>query len=289
MKQQNQNKIIERMIKDRKFRVAVTRESHYWFFHFYFRHYVTFRTAEFHKRMFQITEDENINLAAIVAFRGSGKSSIFTLSYALWSILGKQEKKFVVILSQTQRQAKQYLMNIKTELERKGLLSRDLGPFREESDEWGGFSLVIPKYKARITAASSEQSIRGIRHLQNRPEVIICDDIEDLQSTKTKEGRDRTYNWFKGDIIPAGTTHTKIIVIGNLLHEDSLLKRIQQEIKEEKLNGIYEEFPLVNREGKISWPDKFPDHNAISTERKRVGDDVAWMREYLLTIIPNRG
>jgi len=67
--------------------------------------------------MFRITENEDIVTAVIVAFRGSSKSTVFTLSYSLWSILGKQNKKFVVITSQTQRQARQQLINIKKELE----------------------------------------------------------------------------------------------------------------------------------------------------------------------------
>ena len=195
------------MIKDRKFRIALTKKSHYWFFHFYFRHYVIFRTADFHREMFRITENENVATAVIVAFRGSAKSTIFTLSYSLWSILGSQNKKLVVILSQTQRQARQHLINLKRELEKNIRLSRDLGPFREESDEWGGFSLVISNYGARISAASVEQSIRGIRHLQTRPDLIIADDVEDLQSVRTQEGRDKTYD-FSGTFTSQAFNHT---------------------------------------------------------------------------------
>lgn len=280
-------KIIEKMIKDRKFRIALSKKSHYWFFHFYFGQYVTYETADFQREMFRTTEDNKINMAVIVAFRGSAKSTIFTLSYTLWSILGKQNKKFVVILSQTQKQAKQHLMNIRTELEKNKILSRDLGPFKEESDEWGGYSLVIPNYGARISAASNEQSIRGIKHLQFRPDVIIADDVEDLNSVKTQESRDKTYNWFKGDVIPAGAANTKIIVIGNLLHEDSLLRRLQKEVKDGVLNGIYKEYPLLDETGKPLWPDKFPNEDEINKEKMKVGNEIAWQREYLLTIVPD--
>lgn len=280
-------KIIEKMIRDRDFRIALCRKSHYWFFHFYFGHYVTHKTADFQREMFKITEDEENKMAVIVAFRGSAKSTIFTLSYVLWSIMGKHGKKFVIILSQTQKQAKQHLMNIRTELEKNIILSRDLGPFREESDEWGGYSLVISKYVARISAASTEQSIRGIKHLQFRPDVIIADDVEDLNSVKNQESRDKTYNWFKGDVIPSGDINTKIIVIGNLLHEDSLLKRLQGEIKDGVLNGIYQEFPLLDESGKPLWIDKFPNEDEIGKEKMKVGNEIAWQREYMLTIIPD--
>lgn len=280
----NPDETIQKMIDDQDFRLEVVTKSHFWFMHFYFSHYIVFPTAEFHKEIFGLTESKD-PVVVIVAFRGSGKSTICTLSYAIWSILGKQKKKFVVILSQTQRQARQHLMNLKKELESNSLLLRDLGPFQEEKDEWGGFSLVIPKYGAKIMAASTEQSIRGLRHGQHRPDLIIADDIEDLQSVKTREGRDKTYNWLVGDIIPAGDQNTKLVVIGNLLHEDSVIMRLKEGIDNGKINGVFKAYPLIDSEEKIMWPGKYSDQVAIENEKKRIGSEIAWQREYLLRIV----
>ena len=273
-------------MKNRNFRINLAKASHYWFFHFYFPHYVTFQTAEFHRQIFELTEKEDIGISVITAFRGSGKSTLCTLSYPLWAILGRQGKKFIVILSQTQRQARQYLMNIKRELEQNHLLSSDLGPFKEEPDEWGGFALVIPKYDARIMAASSEQGIRGTRYLQYRPDVIIADDIEDLQSVRTQDSRDKAYDWFKGDIIPSGSPNVKVIIIGNLLHEDGLLRRLQEEIDAEKLKGVYREYPLMDNKGVVAWPGRFPTQETIEEERQKIANDISWQREFMLKIIP---
>jgi hypothetical protein len=118
------------------------------------------------------------------------------------------------------------LANIKRELETNELLKADIGPFEEISDEWGSNSIVIPKYGARITVASTEQSIRGLRHGEYRPDLVICDDVEDLNSVKTKEGRDKTFNWLVGEVLPIGDQDTKMVLVGNLLHEDSLLMRL---------------------------------------------------------------
>jgi phage terminase large subunit-like protein len=129
------DEIIEGLVKDQQVRRNVVKESHMTFFHLYFNEYVQYETAEFQREMFKITENDDLKLAIIVAFRGSGKSTIMTMSYPIWSILGKQQKKCVVILSQTQQQAKIHLTNIKRELESNELLRRDLGPFEEQSDE----------------------------------------------------------------------------------------------------------------------------------------------------------
>lgn len=230
----HRDEIIETLVKDQQVRKNVVKESHMTFFHLYFNEYVKYETADFQKEMFEITENEDLKLAIIVAFRGSGKSTIMTMSYPIWSILGTQQKKCVVILSQTQQQAKTHLTNIKRELESNDLLRSDLGPFKEQSDEWGSTGLFFPKFGAKISTASSEQSIRGIRNGAYRPDLIICDDVEDLTSTKTKEGRDRTYDWFTGEIAPLGDRNTKIIMVGNLLHEDSLLMRLKENIEKQK-------------------------------------------------------
>ena len=55
--------------------------------------------APFHNEMFKLAEDQNIKVLVVMAFRGSAKSTILNLAYILWSILGVQQKKFVVIIS----------------------------------------------------------------------------------------------------------------------------------------------------------------------------------------------
>jgi len=281
----SQEEIIQKMISDRNFRLELVTGSHYWFSHCYFAHYITYPTAEFQKEMFSLTEDENSGIVVTVAFRGSGKSTIFTMSYPIWAILGKQQKKFVIILSQTQRQARQHLMNLKQELERNKLLLQDLGPFEEEADEWGGYSLVLPKYGAKIMAASTEQSVRGLRHREHRPDLIIADDIEDLQSVKTRDGRNKVYNWLLGDVIPAGGPNTKIAVIGNLLHEDSVVMRLKSGIEIGELAGTFKAYPIVSNAGDILWPGKYPSLEAVGAEKKKIGNEIAWQREYLLRIV----
>ena len=116
--------------------------------------------------------------------------------------------------------------------------------------------------------------------------MIILDDVEDLSSVKTKEGRDKTFNWFLGEVIPAGDQDTKIIVIGNLLHEDSLLMRLRGSIENKKWDAVYEAFPLVNYEGKILWPGKFKNMDDVEKLKLAVPSENAWQREYMLRILP---
>lgn len=286
VKAKSQDQIIRQLLNDRKVRIEVTKNSHYLFFHVYLSSYAEYKTADFQREMFKITEDGSNKGAVIVAFRGSSKSTIMTLSYPLWAITGKQQKKHVVIFSRTQQQVKLIMSNLRKELEDNELLKKEVGPFEEQSGEWSASSLVIKKFDARITVASTDQSIRGMRHGPHRPDLIILDDVEDSNSVKTKEGRDKMFNWFTSEVVPAGDKNTRVIVIGNLLHEDSLLMRLKESIKKGKWNGIYRSFPLVDDNGQILWPGKFKSMNDIDEEKLSVPNENAWQREFLLNIVP---
>lgn len=289
MPQEIPQSLIERMIKDKKVRTAITRKSHYLFFHLYFHHYVLYPTADFQREIFGLTENKNVQNFFVVAFRGSAKSTIITMSYPIWSILGEQQKKFVLILCQTRAQAKQHMVNLKQELENNELLKNDLGPFQEDSDEWGTTTLVFPSFNARISVASSEQSIRGLRHGPNRPDLLIGDDVEDMNSTRTREGRDKTYQWLTSEVIPGGDRNTRLVIVGNLLHEDSLLMRLKRDLADEKIEGVFKSYPLLDENGICLWPGKFLTAQDIQNEKKKIGSDVAWQREYLLHIVPDEG
>lgn len=276
--------LINIIVADQKVRREVTRRSHMMFFSVYFSEYLTYPMADFHWKMFDLTESDE-KMVVLMAFRGSGKSTIFTLSYPIWAVLGALQKKFVVILAQTQQQAKLYITNIKREIESNALLRNDLGPFEEGTEEWSSGSLVFPQLGARITALSTEQSIRGQRHGAHRPDLMICDDLEDLSSVKTHEGRMRTYQWLIGDVIPAGDLQTKVVVIGNMLHEDSLLMRLKNEIESGKRQGVFHSYPFFKEDGTPAWLGKFISAQTVSDLQSSIGDNAAWSREFLLRII----
>jgi predicted phage terminase large subunit-like protein len=278
--------LIQSIINDRTVRQSIARKHNKMFFSIYFPHYITYELAPFHHEMFDILQDPKNKLACIVSFRGSGKSTIITMSYSIWSILGDQKKRFVLILCRTQAQALLHMSNLKQELETNELLKSDLGPFREDRDtQWAATSLVFPSIDARITIASLEQSVRGIRHRQHRPDLIILDDIEDVTSVKTYESRNKTFDWFTREIIPLGDTHTRVIIVGNLLHDDSLVMRIKRKIQDNEISGIYREYPLITENDMCLWPGKFPTIESLELFKRSIISDIAWKREYLLQIV----
>lgn len=279
----NKKKLIDDAINDPAVRKELASQDHLWFFRIYLSHHITYGMADFQHTMFSLTQDESVSPVVITAFRGSGKSTIMTLSYPLWAILGKQKKKHIVILSQTTPQARLHLKNIKEELESNELLREDLGPFREDEAEWNARSLIIEDYDARITAMSIDSSIRGLKHGANRPDLIILDDVQDRESVQTQQSRDKTWRKFVSDVVPMGDLGTRMVVVGNILHRDSLIMRLKDGIEDGEMNGVYHSFPLLDEKGSCMWPEKFPDRQSIEELRATV-DEMAWQHEYLLDV-----
>lgn len=281
------SKFVEQIIKEPTTRIEIVRRSHLFFLATYFSQHIQYKLAPFHYEMLRLTEDEETQLAVITAFRSSGKSTLITLSYALWAVLGKQRKKNILIVGQTQDQARQHFDNIRKELEENQLLKNDLGPFKEDTT-WNAGSLIISRYNTRISAVSMDQKIRGAKYRQWRPDLIILDDVEDSAAVKTKEARDAIYERFTSEIVPLGSENAKIMVIGNLLHSDSLIKRLESDILNGNRTGVYREYPIIDDSDHSLWPDRFPDMASIEKERLKIGNKFTWYREYMLRIIDDR-
>lgn len=281
--------LLEKCFRHAHIRRAVVRENHTMFFATYFSSYMKYPTAGFQRIIFCLTECTDFAWTVITAFRGSAKSTIVTTSFPIWAMVGRQQCKFILLVARTQEKATELVQNVRVMIEDNPLLKADLGPFDIEGDERKARSLTFQNYGAKIMGVSIEQSIRGVRFGSHRPDLIICDDLENLESVKTQESRDSLEKIVLGELVPAGDVGTRIFVVGNNLHEDSLQRRLQERIDEGKLIGIHKEFPLIDEQDRCLWPGKYPDAASIERQRKSLGDERAFLREYLLRIVTEQG
>jgi len=283
---QELEKIQEKILNDKDFRMELASQDYYWFFHIYFPHYIKYPTGKFHKRIYALLQNWALKFLEIIAFRGSAKSTLAMLGLPIWAVVtGKA--KFPIIISDTFPQAKSHIYNLKSELDNNELLKADWGPF-ELQDEWTATEIVLPKYGARIVAKSTGQKIRGLRHKQYRPDLIVVDDIENQEMVRTKEQRDKTYRWFLGDVLPGGDKETRYILIGNLLNKDSIMSRIKKQIEEGIRKGVVKEFPFFDEKGEPQWKEKFKTKEVVEEEKAKY-DNRTWQREFLLRLIPEEG
>lgn len=246
-------------------------------------HYIQARVPEFHSAIYQELQKPGPGFAEIIAFRGSAKSTLASLALPLWAAITKQ-RNFIIPCSDTFTQAKQMITNLIYELETNEIIRRDFGTF-ESNKDWTATNILLPN-KVRIMARSKGQQMRGLRHLEHRPDLIILDDIESIEDVRQKEQRDKTEEWLLSDVMPSMNLDIgKMILIGNLLHMDSIMRRMEKKCIEEGL-GTVQKYPLLNKEGVCVWPEKF---SAAQIDKTRRWKNRYFLREFLLKIIPDEG
>lgn len=286
---------VEAIINDVAVRRALVYQNHEAFCRIYLRRHITCEFAWFHKEMFRVTEEYQHKLNVFMAFRGSGKSTILNLSNALWSILGKHQKKFVIVMSKTRLQSQSHFDNIKQELEENELLKSDLGPFQTSKEDWGAYTIEIPKYGAKIMCIGANQNIRGLKYRNHRPDLIICDDIEDMNSFGDKNEVESLHNWFMNELWSIGNEKTNIVVLGNLLSEYSILITLFKSIRKKELDGIFKAYPLLDDCNRILWSARYPTKESIKELERSLPKPrpyemyTAFCREYLLDMSSVRG
>jgi hypothetical protein len=69
----------------------------------------------------------------------------------------------------------------------------------------------------------------GIRHHQHRPSMIVVDDLEDVEQTASAEQRQKLRDWFEGTLLKMSEPNTNVVVVGTILHYDSLLANLTGE------------------------------------------------------------
>lgn len=205
----------------------------------YLPHYFTRPSPPFHRRLdelwrrrvmkgFDPAEDLPKMLAAagtrsaVAAPRGHAKSTVMSLKNVLHAALYGY-KRYILLISDTEAQAAAFLDAIKNELETNERILRDFGG--QEGKIWKSSSVVLQN-GCRIDAIGSGQKLRGRRHYQRRPDLILCDDIENDEGVRTAEQRQKTADWFWKAVCKAGDTYTDILLIGTILHHDSLLANL---------------------------------------------------------------
>lgn len=159
---------------------------------------------------------------ATAAPRGHAKSTNLTFKGSLHAALYRY-KRYIIILSDTSDQANGFLSAIKDELEDNGAIREDFG------DLTGGVwreNVIITSQGVRIDAIGAGQKIRGRKHKNWRPDLMVLDDIENDENIRTVEQRKKLENWFYKAVSKAGDTYTDIVYIGTLLHYDSLLAKV---------------------------------------------------------------
>jgi predicted phage terminase large subunit-like protein len=239
---------------------------------------------------------------AIAAPRGHAKSTAITHSYLL-AMLCFREAQYVVIVSDTEAQSILFLADIKRELSQNEHLIdffgiEDISRWTKESE-----TDIIVRFKdgheARVVAKGSNQKIRGYKWNNKRPDLLICDDMENDELVMNKERREKLLKWFLSTLLPMLSKEGIVRMVGTILHEDSLLNSFMPREQDKNtvvdglctyslkpggwLSYLWKAHPSINNFSKILWPDRHSEKElrAIRDMYIEKGQPEAYAQEYL--------
>lgn len=207
----------------------------------YLPHYFSRPSPEFHRELDDLWQDgvlkglnpldnpKMINAhegshTAVAAPRGHAKSTNLTFKDTLHATVYAY-KHYVILLSDTRDQAAGFLESIKEELEENEALREDFGDLR--GNVWRE-DVIVTKTDIKIQAKGAGQKVRGLKHKNWRPDLIVLDDIENDENVRTPEQRMKLLNWFDKAVSKCGDDYTDFVYIGTVLHYDSLLIRVMK-------------------------------------------------------------
>jgi predicted phage terminase large subunit-like protein len=215
----------------------------------YFPHYIQYAASELHAYLFDrlpklVAHPKGRHLA-LAAPRGEAKSTIVSLIFAIWCQV-YNKKHYICLVMDSFDQVATMLEAIKAELETNPRLKMDFPKATGAGRLWQQ-GVIVTANDVKIQAFGSGKRMRGLRHGPYRVDLVIGDDLENDENVRKPEQRDKLESWLKKTVLQLGAADgtMDVVVIGTVLHYDSLLARLLQ-------NPLWERMKF---QAIIQWPD----------------------------------
>ena len=229
-------------------------------------HVLGYEVRPFHREMmtFQaVTTDTCLQLAP----RGFGKSTILTITRAVYEILRNPNVR-ILVASNTQLQAEVFLREIKFHLEHNAGVLEYFGSYASD-DKWDIREIVV----AQRTSSAKESTVTCVgvggpvasRHY----DVIIADDLVDEENSRTEVQREKVKTWWYKTLVPCCEPDGRIFVLGTRYHHLDLYGHL---IRNEYA-GKHQIIPAIYVDGTTPWPEKFS-LEWLEERRKQAGSTI---------------
>lgn len=202
-------------------------------------------SPEFHHelcKIMNVISNEKINdKIAWAAPRGHAKSSWLSKTFPIHEIVYRK-RRYVILISETPAVAVANIEWVSSQLKMNEKLRNDFGPLlhpkkqmnpKDNSEEfvaWEPTENDGQKLLCKVESFSTGQAIRGTNWQAMRPDLIVCDDLEDIRSNAaTPELRKKMRDWWQQSVMPLGDPagkKTAFVYMGTIVCFDSLLQNV---------------------------------------------------------------
>lgn len=236
-------------------------------------------TPPFHKESIDAWHSLSTRELEIV-FRGGAKSTRAEEAITLEACL--RSFRNCVILGESETRAAERLRAIKHELNTNQYVEELFGSLGEGTATAWTDTRVVLGNGVCIQAYGRGQSLRGVKHLDQRPDLLVVDDLEDQEAVSSPEARKKWSDWFFAVVLPALDTNARVRMAGTPLDPQSLLENLS---KDARWHVIRVPIKHLDERGEwtASWPSRFPISSItqIEAEMKQHGKATIFAQEYM--------
>ena len=229
-----------------------------------------------HNQMYELLMTSDPRLVFCM-FRGGAKSTVCSEIYPTWEIVedrqpvrhNKNKVEKIILVSETLPKALEILSHIKDLLTNEWVVSK-YGDGR--TDKWTLDHIIWKRQdgsKVEVLAKGAGSQIRGFR-----PQVLICDDLENNEAVRSGEQREKLEEWFNKEVINTLLPDDRMVYVGTLLHPVSLLAKVM-----DKQAYTVRKWQAITPEGTALWPDQWP-LERLEQRRAEIGE-IAFNSEFM--------
>lgn len=205
------------------------------------------RVADHQANWFNILADDSYNKIAEAAPRGHLKTTSFSVDFPLWKMQDDHNIR-ILLVSAAESQSQSFLREIVGHIERNQDYVDFAGQLKPKSPEkWSGREIIITRDKVDLKDPTISTVGVGGTILSKRADIIICDDILNIDNTKTFEQRQKMKDWFHQVLLPVLVPGGRVIVVGTVWQKEDLLHELLADASYDYRNKL---------QAIISWPER---------------------------------
>lgn len=196
---------------------------------------------------------------AIEAFRESGKTGLVFLAYPCYLLqFPRRDRSYVVLIKQNQLLAEDKLRQIAQSYLNNPVMKINLVRVNRSSGRV--FDVVVRDYTGAeiniiMEAYGKGAALRGLVYQSRRPDIVLIDDPQDFEDSRSEAVLKRDWDWFLSDVKPLGK-NTRIFMIGNNLGDTCLIERVLEHAENLEFKAM--RIPALDAENIAAWPERFP-------------------------------
>ncbi len=251
----------------------------------YLPHYFCHAPAPFHYELIRFLEErgEVVTPAVVAAPREFAKSTVCSFGYVLQQIcFGKRH--FIIIGSDTEDLASDLTGYLYMELLYNERLQQDFGELVKANKPVDDF---VTANNIRVKARGRGQRLRGLKHRQWRPDLVILDDLENDVNVRNPELVKQILDWVQSAVYPSLEANGTLMIIGTILRQRSALHLMLMSPEEPYCHFRRRTFRALQENGESLWEARHP-ATRLHMQKQLMGT-VAFNREKMNEPTPANG